>query len=110
MRLRRALLTACLLALVVPATASAGFVQRSGTNSSLKQAFRFVGHNNYQLTSIAGQYTAAARWTTRRSIGAQDAKAAGANAIRTWFFQSYYHGARQRGRRLIACCGPRPRA
>ena len=51
------LLIAFMLALAVPATASAGFVQRSGTNLTLDgKSFRFVGHNNYQLTSIAGQY------------------------------------------------------
>ncbi|MEA2231829.1 MAG: mannan endo,4-beta-mannosidase [Solirubrobacteraceae bacterium] len=85
----------CLLILAAPAAASAGFVQRSGTNLSLDgSAFRFVGHNNYQLTSVAGQFSCG-----RALDGAmvdrvlQDAKDAGATVIRTWFFQSFYRGA-----------------
>ncbi len=95
MRLRRALLTACLLALVVPASASAGFVQRSATNLSLDgKAFRFVGHNNYQLTLTPGQYSCGRPQddaTLDRVL--QQAKDAGATVVRTWFFQSYYRGA-----------------
>jgi hypothetical protein len=95
MRCHRVLLVTCLLVLAAPAAASAGFVQRSGTNLSLDgSAFRFVGHNNYQLTSVAGQFTCG-----RALDGAmvdrvlQDAKDAGATVIRTWFFQSFYRGA-----------------
>ena len=95
MSIRCVLLFACLLALAAPATASAGFVQRSGTNLALDgTSFRFVGHNNYGLTSVAGQYTCgrALSDATLDGLLAQ-AKSAGATVIRTWFFQSYTGGA-----------------
>lgn len=96
MRCRCALPMTCLLVLTVLATAPAGFVQRTGTNLSLDgSAFRFVGHNNYQVTSVPGQYTrgrALDGATVDRVL--QDAKDA-ATVIRTWFFESFYRGCGQ---------------
>ena len=95
MRVRYVLLLACLVSIAVPALASAGYVQRTGPNLALDgTSLRFVGHNNYQLTSQAGKYTCGRALddaTLDRVL--QDAKNAGATVIRTWFFQSYYRGA-----------------
>ena len=93
---RFAVLLAFVLVLVAPATAAAGFVQRAGPNLTLdgKGAFRFVGYSNYQLTSVAGQYTCGrALDNTTLDLLLAQAKSAGATVVRTWFFQSYYGGA-----------------
>lgn len=91
----RVLLIVCMLGVVLPATASAGYVQRSGANLTLDGAsWRFVGHNNYQLTSRAGSYVCGrALDDATLDHVLQDAKDAGARVVRTWFFQSYYRGA-----------------
>jgi hypothetical protein len=74
---------------VVPASA---FVHRTGSALTLNgRPWRFVGFNDYQLTSEPGGFTCGrpVDSTTLNSI-IEDAKSAGATVIRTWFFQSYY--------------------
>ena len=62
MKTRAALAVTCLIGLLAPAAASAAFVQRSVTNLTLSgNAFRFVGDNNSQLTSVSGSTPAGAR-------------------------------------------------
>jgi hypothetical protein len=73
-------------------TENGGFVHRSGTTLTLNgQPWRFVGYNDYQLTSQSGGYTCgrAIDQSTLDAILA-DARSSGATVIRTWFFQSYY--------------------
>jgi mannan endo-1,4-beta-mannosidase len=95
------------LALAVPpasasATASAvpaGLVGRAGTSLTLNgQPWRFVGFNDYQLTSLPGGAFACGRTVDQTTLNAilADAKSSGATAIRTWFFQSYYDLGAQR--------------
>ena len=65
---------------------------RSGQALTLNGSpWRFIAYNDYQLTSMpnAAYCGRALDQATLNSI-MQDAKASGANVIRTWFFQSYY--------------------
>jgi mannan endo-1,4-beta-mannosidase len=80
---------------MLPAAASAGFVARSGSSLTLDGApYHFVGHNNYQLTSVPGAFTCG-RAQSDAAVDQilQNAKDAGATVIRSWFFQSYFRGA-----------------
>ncbi|HEY5196575.1 MAG TPA: cellulase family glycosylhydrolase [Solirubrobacteraceae bacterium] len=75
------------------ASPSSVFVQRSGSTLTLSGApWRFVGFNDYQLTSAPGGGFYCGRAIDQTTLNAilQDAKNSGAGAIRTWFFQSYY--------------------
>jgi mannan endo-1,4-beta-mannosidase len=97
-------LVAVLLAAIVglalaapPSVAATGsgsaFVGRSGATLTLNaQPWRFVGFNDYQLTSLPGSAFSCGRAVDQATLGAilADAKKAGATAIRTWFYQSYY--------------------
>ncbi|MEA2371028.1 MAG: mannan endo,4-beta-mannosidase [Solirubrobacteraceae bacterium] len=72
---------------------SAAFVHRSSNTLTLAgQAWRFVGFNDYQLTSQPGGGFYCGRTVDQRTLDAvlQDAKTSGASVVRTWFFQSYY--------------------
>ncbi len=78
---------------VATAGSSSPFVGRSGATLTLNgQPWRFVGFNDYQLTSLPGPAFSCGRAVDQATLGAilADAKKAGATAIRTWFFQSYY--------------------
>jgi hypothetical protein len=91
---------------LVPAASSGalasanGFVGSSGTALTLAgHGWRFVGFNDYQLTSMPGGAYFCSRRTGAATVNSvlRNAKKSGATAIRTWFFQSYYdmnsHGA-----------------
>jgi mannan endo-1,4-beta-mannosidase len=71
-----------------------GFVRSSGTTLTLEgHPWRFVGFNDYQLTSMPGGSSYyCGRHIDDAMLNAvlRDAKKSGATAIRTWFFQSYY--------------------
>jgi hypothetical protein len=70
-----------------------GFVHRSGATLTLNAApWRFVGFNDYQLTSLPGGAFSCGRQIDQPTLDSilQDARNAGATVIRTWFFQSYY--------------------
>jgi len=56
--------------------------------------FRFVGQNSYRLASLPGGYTCGGELSSA-DLGTllDQAKAAGATVVRTWFFQSYYQGS-----------------
>jgi hypothetical protein len=76
-----------------PATASTAFVGRSGSTLTLNgKPWRFVGFNNYQLTSQPGGAFYCGRTIDQTTLNSilQDARNSGASVIRTWFFQSYY--------------------
>jgi mannan endo-1,4-beta-mannosidase len=84
---------------VVPATSSGalasatGFVGSSGTALTLAgHGWRFVGFNDYQLTSMPGGAYFCGRRTGAATVNSvlRNAKKSGATVIRTWFFQSYY--------------------
>jgi hypothetical protein len=84
---------------VVPATSSfalatdGGFVGASGTRLTLHgHPWRFVGFNDYQLTSMPGGAYFCERPIGNATLNSvlQNAKKSGATVIRTWFFQSYY--------------------
>ncbi len=96
-KLRLAALTVALASLLLPASASASaFVQRAGQGLGLDgRAFRFVGFNDYGLTSKPGGYTCG-RSTSKGALDSamKRARADGATVVRTWFFQSYYQGSR----------------
>ncbi len=104
-RLRRALLATGAVALVAaslgplaPAMAAPGFVQRQGAAFTLDgKAWRPVGYNQYRLTSIAGGYLCDGGYgaISDASLATRldQMKSAGANTVRTWFFQSYYQGS-----------------
>src|SRR5260221_6135520 len=85
---------ALMAATVSPAHGSAsGFVGSSGTELKLDgNPWRFVGFNDYQLTSMPGGAYFCGRQTNDSTLNSvlQDAKNSGATVIRTWFFQSYY--------------------
>ena len=85
-----------MLAAWVPASAFASaYVQVAGTGLTLNgQPFRFVGFNNFQITSMSGYYNCGGiiDQATLDSV-LQDASANGATVIRTWFFQSYYQSS-----------------
>src|SRR5258708_5726535 len=85
---------ALMAATVSPAHAStSGFVGSSGTELTLHgNPWRFVGFNDYQLTSMPGGAYFCGRQTNDSTLNSvlQDAKNSGATVIRTWFFQSYY--------------------
>jgi mannan endo-1,4-beta-mannosidase len=71
---------------------STAFVRRSASTLTLNGApWRFVGFNDYQLTSQPGGFTCG-RPIDQSTLNAvlQDAKSSGASVVRTWFFQSYY--------------------
>jgi mannan endo-1,4-beta-mannosidase len=68
------------------------FITRSGTQLRLgAAAWRFVGFDEDQLTSTPGGYTCGAPLgTPALDAVMQQAAAAGARVVRTWFFQSFY--------------------
>jgi hypothetical protein len=75
-----------------PSASGNAFVRRSSSTLTLNGApWRFVGYNDYQLTSQPGGFTCGRTidQSTLNSI-LQDAKSSGASVVRTWFFQSYY--------------------
>jgi mannan endo-1,4-beta-mannosidase len=75
------------------AAPSSSFVRRSNSTLTLDgQVWRFVGFNDYQLTSQPGGGFVCGRTIDQSTLNSilQDAKAAGASVVRTWFFQSYY--------------------
>ena len=77
---------------VVPGSALAGFVERTGTDFTVDGSrVRFVGHNNYQLTSDR-RANKCGRVLSDRTVRKllRQAKSAGAGVIRTWFFQRYF--------------------
>jgi len=70
-----------------------GFVRVTGTELTVHgQPWRFVGFNDYQMTSMPGGAYFCGRQMDDATLNAvlRDAKKAGATVIRTWFFQSYY--------------------
>src|SRR6516162_1789487 len=70
-----------------------GFVGSSGTGLTLHgHRWRFVGFNDYQLTSMPGGAYICGRPIDDATLNSvlRDAKKSGATVIRTWFFQSYY--------------------
>jgi mannan endo-1,4-beta-mannosidase len=75
-----------------PSAPASAFVHRSGTTLTLNgRPWRFVGFNNYQLTSQPGGFSCGAPLDQGTLDGILlDAKRSGASVIRTWFFQSYY--------------------
>ena len=78
--------------------AAPGFVQRQGAAFVLDgKPWRPVGYNQYRLTSIAGGYLCDGGYgaISDASLATRldQMKAAGANTVRTWFFQSYYQGS-----------------
>src|SRR5581483_1373326 len=86
-----ALICLCLAVQIAHAQGS-GFVQRSGTDLTLNgSAWRFIADNDYQLTSLPGEFTCgrAIDGSTLDAI-LRNAADSGASVIRTWFFQSYY--------------------
>jgi len=88
-----AVVIGCLAAVPAVASASASaFVGRSGQTLTLNGSpWRFIAYNDYQLTSMpAASYCGRALDQATLNSIMQDAKASGANVIRTWFFQSYY--------------------
>lgn len=89
---RLALICAGLLAVALPASASAAFIGKSGTNLTNGTApFRFIGFNNYQLTGRTGNAVCGrALSDTQVDQVLQQAKDAGATVVRTWFFQASY--------------------
>jgi PKD repeat protein len=79
-----------------PAAAS-GFVEANGVSFSLNGApWRPIGFNQYRLTSAPGGYVCDGGYgaISDASLGQRldEMKAAGANVVRTWFFQSYFDG------------------
>ncbi len=101
LRLRRILaavaLAGALLSSAAVATASPGYVAASGSQFSLDgRPWRPIGYNQYRLTSIPGGYVCDAGYgaISDASLGQRldDMKAAGANVVRTWFFQSFFDG------------------
>ena len=73
-------------------SSSSLYVERTGSQLTLGGApWRFVGFNDYQLTSMPGGFVCgrAIDDATLDSMLA-DARADGATVIRTWFFQSYF--------------------
>ncbi len=97
-RLRFAAFAVALVSVLVPASANAsGYVQRAGQGLTLDgKPFRFVGFNDYQLTSMRGGYTCG-QSTSKAGLDSvmKQAQADGATVVRTWFFQSYYQGSRK---------------
>jgi len=89
-----AIAAATLVTVAGPASATSdGFVSASGTKLMLHgKPWRFVGFNDYQLTSETGNAYYCGRQTSDATLNSvlQDAKNSGATAIRTWFYQSYY--------------------
>jgi hypothetical protein len=84
---------ACVPAPAPAAAAASAFVGRSGTSLTLAgQPWRFVGFNDYQLTSLPGGAYYCGRTLDQGTLNSilADAKSSGATAVRTWFFQSYY--------------------
>jgi mannan endo-1,4-beta-mannosidase len=72
---------------------SSEFVGTSGTGLTLHgHPWRFVGFNDYQLTSMPGGAYFCGRPIEDATLESvlKDAKKSGATVIRTWFFQSYY--------------------
>jgi mannan endo-1,4-beta-mannosidase len=99
-RLRRALAAAvlCSLAVAAPAAAAPGFVGSSAAAFSLDgRTWQPFGYNQYRLTSMAGGYVCDGGYGAISDASLDerldDMKAAGANTVRTWFFQSYYDAA-----------------
>ena len=88
------LVAAAFMTTASPARASNNaFVGSSGTGLTLhSHPWRFVGFNDYQLTSMPGSAYYCGRQIDDATLNLvlRDAKKSGATIIRTWFFQSYY--------------------
>jgi len=97
------MLAACIAAIglfgvaAVPAAASSGFVEADRTRFALDgRPWRPIGYNQYRLTSQPGGYVCDPGYgaISDASLGRRldEMRDAGANTVRTWFFQSYYQG------------------
>ena len=80
-----------------PAVAAPHFVAASGTQFQLGgRPWKPIGFNQYRLTAVPGGYVCDGGYGAIGdvSLGARldDMKAAGANVVRTWFFQSVVDG------------------
>ena len=80
-----------------PAAAS-GFVEADGAHFALDgRQWRPIGYNQYRLTSQPGGYVCDSGYgaISDASLGQRldEMRDAGANTVRTWFFQSYYDSA-----------------
>jgi hypothetical protein len=78
-----------------PAGAASGFVAAGGPQFTLDgQLWRPIGFDQYRLTSMPGGFVCDAGYgaigdaSLARRL--DEMKSAGANAVRTWFFQSYF--------------------
>ncbi len=81
--------------LSAPGHAAMGFVQRQGDNLVLDgRPWKMIGYNNYNLTSLPGGYTCGGNLddATLNRLLDRVRTQAGANTVRTWFFQSYTQG------------------
>ena len=98
------MLAACIAAIGVcgvaaaPAGATSGFVEADGARFALDgRPWRPIGYNQYRLTSQPGGYVCDPGYgaISDASLGRRldEMRDAGANTVRTWFFQSYYEGA-----------------
>jgi hypothetical protein len=90
-------LAGALLSSAAVAAATPGYVAASGSQFTLDgRPWRPIGFNQYRLTSIPGGYVCDAGYgaISAASLGQRldDMKAAGANVVRTWFFQSFFDG------------------
>jgi hypothetical protein len=79
------------------AAASPGFVAASGAQFSLDgRPWKPIGFDQYRLTSMPGGYVCDAGYGAIDDVSLgqrlDDMKAAGANVVRTWFFQSVFDG------------------
>ncbi len=105
-RLRRLRVVSAVAACLVLGTSGCGeashFVRRSGERLTLNgKDWRFVGFNDYQLTSVPGS-TVCGEAIDRATLNwiLANARNDGATVIRTWFFQSYYDMTNASGRWL----------
>lgn len=85
----------CSLAVAAPVAAAPGFVAADGAAFSLDgRRWQPLGYNQYRLTSMPGGYVCDGGYgaidDAALAARLDDMKAAGANTVRTWFFQSYY--------------------
>ena len=96
-------LAACIAAIglggaaAAPTAAAAGFVEAGGARFELDgRPWRPIGYNQYRLTSQPGGYVCDPGYgaISDASLGRRldEMRDAGANTVRTWFFQSYYEG------------------